>query len=227
MSLRQLIVLTGFLIITGCGRDQMDCSPKYEERSPVRRDASLEQLAQRISGDLDADQDTYERLDRELRDIRALEAGIKDVHYMPRHDGRTLILRMNASRAHRQVSCLNKQYGGTQQDLGPKGTQQITFGRALNLDKLAELYAAIPGVLEAHPNWLTRIDAGRTLCVSRTGPDWHYIFRLGSGGDQTFIYFLTRPGQQPREISRYVMPEARGDAPEPTWLRHYWQESAC
>src|SRR5688572_1074664 len=79
----------------GCSNETAHCESQPEPQTSYERrpDPNLELLALRLSNGLTADQQVYERIERDINSIRLMESKLKEVHYTPRYDGRSLLIK--------------------------------------------------------------------------------------------------------------------------------------
>jgi len=196
---------------------------REELRLTPRADSSVELLALALSPGVIADQEIYQRLLRDLTLIRRMEPRLKNVHYRPRDDGKTLVLRLSdnastlyAQGKYRHWDCVNRHYRfESAQQIAP-GVVQLRLRGVYDLEMLASVYARVPGVVGAEAQSLNSIDDGATILVSRENDVWHYIFRTSRA--KAFYYFTTQSNQSPRQGGVWTGRAATA----PVWLRKYW-----
>ena len=165
------------------------------------------------------------RLSRDLAAIRAAEPSLKDVRYkLPDEGQRLLLFFTDATAAEQGVysawDALNAAFGLKGMQPGVNGGLELEFGPVLHLPRVAALYRALPGVIEATPSGL-RFD-GSTVHVCRKGEGAWYTFDIGSGDcpsgclQRTWhVFRVARPGGVPERLGTGVP----GAAPEPEGLR--------
>jgi hypothetical protein len=212
--------------------DEAAASPSYCNSMPgtraelirtPRADANLELLALALSDGVTAEQVIYERLLRDVTAIRKLKAPLKRVAYRHQHDGRTLVLRfsetastMLSQRKYQFWDCVNQHYGfESAQGVSP-GLFKVQLKGIYDLEKVARVYARVPGVVSVKPAELESADDGATILVNREEDVWHYIFRTTRA--EAFYYFITRADQS----VKYGGVWAGRVSGSPAWLRRYW-----
>jgi hypothetical protein len=170
----------------GCGvglDDQVDVSVT------PRADMNLELMALKYSPSFVADEAIYYRLVRDVKAIREAEPSLRDVRYFAPDDGRSLMLRVEPSTLARMRTgeyhdwdCLNRALVVTSTELS-EGTflpyAELTLKGIYNLEQLATKYAALEGVKSVGPSYGG--GDGPTICVTREGPTWHYVFDQAYG----------------------------------------------
>ena len=191
-------------------------------RTP-RSDANLELLALALSEGVAANQEIYERLVRDVAAIRAQEARLKTIEYLPPHDGKTLLLQFSDTAGalvtagkYQLWDCVNRHYGIESTQVMSANRVQLHLKGIYDLEKVASIYARLPGVMSAEPGRPTRIDDGATILVKREADAWNYIFRTRRSN--AFYYFVTRSNQGPK----YVGVSSARSSTTPAWLQRYW-----
>jgi hypothetical protein len=156
-----------------------------------RADQNLERLALSLDpGNVTAGQATYDRVVRDVAAIRALISVGEAIGYGVRDDGRTLFLGLSpiaatsiTARKYAAWDCLNERYGANTTEPHETGdggwSTTITLRGIYNLERLAERYAALPGVTSAVP--LAPPGEGRALCAARHGHSIGYVVALSEG----------------------------------------------
>lgn len=162
-----------------------------ELASTPRPEPDVELLALRLDGSFVASDATYERLAADVARIRS-ELPEIDVTYRSPHDGKTLVLSLTEPAALSIESdeygfwdCLNDRYGveAVQLDYSRlTDTWQgfVTLEGVYDLERVAELYAMLPGVKSTGPG--STHDDGPTTCVTRNGDLYEYVVD-DRGGD--------------------------------------------
>lgn len=188
-----------------------------------RADARLELLALSLSDGVTADQAIYERLLRDTTLIRRMESRLKGVDYRPHNDGKTLLLRLSenasarfADQNYHYWDCVNRHYRVESTQVIASNLVRVRFKGIYDLEKLATVYARLPGVLSVEQEETDGIDDGGTILVTKEEDVWHYVFRTPRAG--AFYHFVTRSGQSPEPGGAW---SGRASA-SPTWLRRYW-----
>jgi hypothetical protein len=157
-----------------------------------RADPNLEQLALSLEpGTVTASQATYDRVVADVAAIRALEPDRADIGYRAAHDGKTLYLGLTDVAAQSLLAgeysawdCLNERYGASvgepNESLFGGWSLLLTLRGIYDLSRIAERYAALPGVTGAGPN--SAVGDGPTLCAARDGGRYEYVVDR-AGGD--------------------------------------------
>ena len=197
-------------------------APAELARTP-RADANLELLALALSDELTADQAIYERLVRDVTDVRSMEARLKNVRYRPQYEGKTLLLRFSeaasklfAEGQYRYWDCVNDRFGFESAEAIAPDLIKVRLKGIYDLEKLASVYARLPGVMSADPEENASRDDGATILVTREGDVWHYVFRTPRAN--AFYYFATDSHQSPKYQGSWTGRAAAS----PAWLQKYW-----
>ncbi len=155
--------------------------------------AEAELLTLEATGALLAPPNVCDRVDAELKAIRAAYPATVNIRAWPSWSWQTLIIGFdvtgsNAVKAGTYTAwdALNKTYGVTVIDtshIDPLGVVQLTFtGQYLyNIPLLSGEYANLPNVRYATPNFL--IGDGSDVCLSINGDNHFFIFDAASGVD--------------------------------------------
>jgi hypothetical protein len=124
---------------------------------PHRENVEAEMLAMDLSGALRAPDKPYDRILRDLQLIREaypeLVTVIDDPDYMPNE----LLIGLDTSGSTEEYDALNEYYFVIDEEVHTS-FRVLTFCDNLNAPVLAELYAAVPEVDWADPNWFIGID---------------------------------------------------------------------
>lgn len=216
--------------------DPFQCTVLPDTREAVeatpRARPDIELLALHFSPGIVADAEVYDRLVADLSTIAMLEPAAPTT-YAAGHDGREMLIQATAatlaameSGTYRAWLCLNEHYGlesfENRQTYG-----LLRFKGTYEVNRLASLYARLPGITGASPNGL--IGAGSTLHVTPVGNEWHYVADAGSGDCQagcinhTLYYFISEPGGAVRYMERWTIPPYE---PAPEWVERYWRNAA-
>jgi len=196
-----------------------------------RAEPSLELLGLSLEPELErvtVTQATYDRLVADVAAIRALEPGLADIDYRPRHDGKTLYLaftgvgaRSVAAGQYTAWDCLNDVYGVTSLATGIGVRDRaalLALEGTYDMARLATLYAQLPEVESAQANGT--LD-GPTLCAARDGDRHEYVIDR-AGGDcpegctehEAFYFESTSAGQ----ITAGGRWSSESDGPAPEWF---------
>jgi len=178
-----------------------------EIASTPRADQNLELLALRVSGGIIADQAIYDRVERDVGTIRALEPRVGGIQYFPRSDGKSMELTpdapiYSAMRAgqYRDWDCLNQTYvvSNTQfLDASPpfQSNVLLTLKGIYDIEAVTAQYGALAGV-KAEYGGPSGGD-GPTICLTRESDLWHYVFDQAGGDcpagctEHTYYHFST------------------------------------
>jgi hypothetical protein len=152
-----------------------------------------------------------------------MEARLQSVRYLAPHDGKTLLVHLSerasalfAEGKYDYWDCVNRHYGLESAQMVEPDYVKVRLKGIYDLEKVASVYARLPGVLGAEPNQTTSIDNGATILVTRERDEWHYVFRTQRAS--TFYYFTTYGNQSPKSGGVWT---GRASA-SPDWLRKYW-----
>jgi hypothetical protein len=185
------------------------CSVSLDGRVDVsvtpRADPFLELMALKFSSSFVADQAIYDRFVRDVKAIREIEPALLNVGYFAPDDGHTLMLGVEPSTLARMRTgeyhdwdCLNRALVVTSTEFAEGALvpyAQLTLKGIYNLKQLATKYAALEGVKSAEPSFSG--GDGPTICVTREGPTWHYVFDEAYGDctagciEHLFLHFST------------------------------------
>lgn len=193
-----------------------------------RSNPSTELLAIELEPGLTARAGIFDRLDADLRAIWGASPAIDGIGYRAPHDGRTLLVGMEAASLDAVAAgtydawdCANEAYGLLRVQPGSSWVLLELEG-TYDLDALAAEYAALPGVTYAEPN--LRMGGGSSVCVDRDGETWHYVFDVAWGDcqsgctDHEYHHFSTEPdGTVTGGESWYD----HGITPPPAWLEDH------
>jgi hypothetical protein len=159
-----------------------------------------------------------------------LSPELADVGYFAPNDGRSLALSVDSptyqamqAGSYDAWSCLNEAYGAGAPSFIDFGSFTVSFmlRGIYNLGLVGQQYATLPGVKSAGPG--TGGGGGPTLCVSRDGATWHYVFDQASGDcpggciDHKYSHFTTSSAgdianlgtPSPADQAQYASAEAR------------------
>lgn len=189
--------------------DQLEATPRADE--------NLELLAVVTGSSVTANQTTYERVVRDVANIRALAPEVAQISYFSSEvgTGRTINLTMEPSALsavadgeYHAWDCLNQVYELTDEP-AMLGTDviQLTFEGLYDTRLIAEQYLDLPGVLSAGPTLLDPPPMGfSTICLLPEGDTWHYVFvdaPNGSGCCDSY-YFVTEPDGSVEQRTRWL-----------------------
>jgi hypothetical protein len=195
--------------------------------SALREDENLELLALSLSDGLTADEAIYQRLTRDVSEIRRADPLMNAVKYSPLHDGRSLLIAFDAT-TRESVSrgdyhawdCLNKQYGAAVVDSSARSAVRIQLSGRFDLDTIARAYTELPGVKIAEPVRTTVLDQSFTLCVTPETDTWHYVF---SDDNRRLHYFISSRDGAVENGGSW----SSGTSARPVWAEKYWNENSC
>lgn len=159
---------------------------KEEIASTPRDDENLEMLALHLDADrVVASQETYDRVIADVRAIRELVPDLADIRYFAPHDGKTVILTPNEitylsiqAGDYSAWDCLNDFYG--LESMEGDALVLLTLKGRYNMNRVAAIYAQLPGTERADPNWSGGDSA--TICARRGTSVIEYVFDH-AGGD--------------------------------------------
>lgn len=174
-----------------------------------REDEDAELLALHLDGTLVATQETYDRLVADTAVIKTLIPSVSVQYHAP-YDGKSLGLRPTEEAAQAMQAgtyhawdCLNDFYGleatsAEYSSLIDAWFATVRLKGRYNLELLAEVYAQLPGIDEATPNWSG--GDGPTTCARRSNGVYEYVVddRTGdcpAGCTSTTAYYFTSPAQ--------------------------------
>jgi hypothetical protein len=191
-----------------------------------RAEPNLELLAFTLEPDnVVVSQATYDRVVSDVAASRALEPTLADVSYFQPHDGRRIQLEWTEAAAlafadgqYTAWDCLNEAYGlvgfnayNSSVDLELEGTY--------NNPLILERYLQLPGVTGGNPG--VAIDDGPTICVSREGERYDYVFDDTGGNcagrctEHRAYHFASDASGQVTAVAAW---ESTSGAPTPTWF---------
>ncbi len=218
------------------GASPLACPPGLpsakEIASTPRADENLELLALRLSGGIIADQATYDRVVRDVTAVRARDPHVAAIGYFARGDGKSIGLNPNSatyqvmrSGQYQGWDCLNQTYVVTHKvlvdaTLSNEASVFLTLKGIYDISAVVMQYGALPGI-KAFDSGAVGGD-GPTLCVTREGDLWHYVFDQAGGDcpagctEQVYYHYtttgagaVTSYGEIPANAdSKYTSPEA-------------------
>jgi len=160
--------------------------------STPRKDANLEQLALHLDvSEVVATEQTYQRVVADIAAIRQRVPQLAEVQYFATDDGKSLSLTPTEltfqsieSGDYSAWDCLNEFYGLQSIQMQRfefigSSFVQLTLKGLYNLDRLATLYAQLPGISSEVPN---RGGDASTICAIRNGSRYEYVVDR-RGGD--------------------------------------------
>jgi len=241
------------LLLATAASCSSDCPPvrttAEEISSTPREDTNLEQLAVRLSPGIVARQDIYDRLVKDVYAARAAVPDVATVKYWPLEDGRTLqfdvdVPTLEAMRDNRYNGwkCVNDAYGVESIDAQqlqsmppslPHHPVLLKLKGIYALDRLATEYQAVLTTGSVKP--LGTTGDGPTICVTRKGELWHYVFSVARGDcaagcyATTAYYFTSKsPGGSPELQGKW---DSESGTSAPTWWTDYGEpagsQAAC
>jgi hypothetical protein len=187
-------------------------------------------LALKLSSGIVADQAIYDRVVRDVTAIRGSAPQIADVGYTPLFDGRSLLLTVDSPTYDAMMggrydawSCLNDAYSAKDFSFVNFGSFAVGFTLRGNYEitRVAMQYRGLPGVKGASPNLFG--GDGPTICVTRDGATWHYVFDQASGDcpagciDHQYTHFSTNAAGEVTDLG----------VPSPAEKEQYASEEAC
>jgi hypothetical protein len=191
-----------------------------------RADHNLELLAlEQLEPDsLVVSQSTYERVERDVAAIRALEPSLVPVYYRSGTDGRRIKIQWSEDALaafhegqYTAWNCLNEAYRLTDFRTLESETE-LVFDGIYNVGLVFELYRQLPGVTGGNASWLGA--DGPTICVSRAGDGYDYVFDDTGGSCGVCEQHLAYHFQT--DVTGQVTPVAEWDSttrePVPTWF---------
>ncbi len=193
-----------------------------------RARTEIEQLAITLGTGLTADPEIYERLVMDLEAIWDLTEAVDGVTYLPPHDGRSLLLGVDATTqaaiddgTYTAWDCANEAYGLDTVQVSSSYVR-VSFDGIYDLDLLAEEYADLPGIDFAEPDYL--VGDGDTVCVTPEPAAWNYVMVVGWGDcpsgciHRHYHHYAT---EAPGDAARYSDWSSEDGGDEPMWVRIY------
>jgi hypothetical protein len=210
-------------------------SPTAQETAATpRADTAIEQLAIVLSkGKVVADQAIYDRLARDIPALQSKNPALAKYSYQAPYDGKSLIMTVTAptlqqmrNRTYEPWVCPNRLYGALEDkfDLSASIASLVViyFKGIYNLDLLAAQYGHLPGVTMASPNLTASINGpGPTICATREGETWHYVF-VGDG----YTHFTVGADGTQTAAGTFGRVAAGGPTP-PAWVAQYTSPDSC
>lgn len=194
-----------------------------------RADENLELLALRVSGAVVAPQNVYDHVVRDVTAIRAAHPEVQGVRYLPRDDGKSVLVIVNKSSANANRARFQDLYARWRLVDSSNLTQltpdsqivALRFVGIYDMTVVASEFAALGGVSSAEPNWVTSVGGAATICLTRDGDWYRYVFERASGceacGGQLFGFSADAGG--------VITPEANWDpatpGPLPEFIRRF------
>jgi hypothetical protein len=136
-------------------------------------------------------------------------------------------LEQMASGSYSAWDCLNEHYEAQSfENRGHYGLLRLEG--TYELKRLGDLYARLPGITAAEPNWL--IGDGSTVYVTRVDDEWHYVADAASGDcpagctHHVLYYFISEPGGAVRYMDRWT---AVPGQTWPRWVEAYWKKRSA
>jgi hypothetical protein len=215
--------------------DPIDClvlpdTPADVAQTPRER-PDVELLASHLSDGTVAESSIYKRLLADLETLAALEPEAP-AGYRARHDGRQMLIHAAPQTlgamedgSYSAWDCLNAHYRA-------EAFENRALYGLLRLEgiyemaRLGELYARLPGINAAEPNWV--MGDGPTVYVTRVGDEWHYVADVAWGDCpagciyHVLYYFVSEPGGAVRYMDRWTVVH---DQDGPSWVEPYWRKA--
>lgn len=174
------------------GGDGVPCSGDVhgtpdEIASTPRSDPELELLALELSEQVVAPQSIYERVTRDISQIRESYDEVSGISYRPPHDGKSLNVGAADAETERAIKngnfqeweCLNRHYEKRDVRHLVEGTFNVELKGIYDMKLVARDYQKFEGLEYAEPNF--RGGDGPTICGERRGDVYHYVFDDASG----------------------------------------------
>jgi hypothetical protein len=191
-----------------------------------RADENLELLALSMSAGVTATQTVYDRVVRDVAAIRTLEPSVAHIGYFAPHDGKSLILGVDAATraaieegTYAAWDCLNEHYGFVSAEvLGNIDFVTLTLKGIYDLELIGPEYETLEGIDVADPNLVG--GDGPTICVYADEVQWHWVLDDASGDcpagctEHDYWYFTTTGAGETAFVERYDNP----NDPVPAWL---------
>jgi hypothetical protein len=197
-----------------------------------RADTNLELLALQLEPErITSDQATYERVVADIAAIRALAPELADIDYRPPHDGKTVNVWFDDITTqsihdgdYSAWNCLNEFYGPATLTIHEftitNDLMEIELKGIYDVDRLAQLYAQLPGAEGASSNG--SIGGGPTICAWRSGERYEYVIDR-AGGDcpsgctsHEAHHFASDPAGQVSALEVWQSPDS-APLPAPEW----------
>jgi len=202
-----------------------------------RADGNLELLAIRLSPGLTAQESEYERIVRDVAQIRSMEPRLSEVRHRARWDGQSLLLSVDRatydavdSGDYHAWDCLNTTLGVLESsherlEMFDMSLVTLKLEGTYNIDVVLGLYKALHGVIEADIGIVPA--GGRTICVTDEDGTYQYAFDDGHVEDDgeclwpeyclehIFDWFSTTPDGTVSKQSSWTLDMLA--APAPTW----------
>lgn len=199
-------------------------TPSQIAKTP-RSETNLERLALTLTDKVVAPQSIYDRVVRDVKQIRSNHSEVAGIDYLGPHDGKTLIVKAADKQTKQAIdngtfgewSCLNRHYVEKSVDHLFDRTFTLELKGIYDLKLVAGDYDALPSLEYAETN--RRAGDGPTICASRSGDTYHYIFDEASGDcpsgciDHEYWYFEVTVGGT---ISTQKYWDGSGD--RPSWM---------
>lgn len=185
-----------------------------------REDEDAEQIALLLGGELTAPQDLYERVRDDLVALRSAHPDqLATVPVVPRHDARTLLLRVPPEVAaaisagtYHEWDCLNGWYRAGSAGLLTSWLAQVRFEGLLDTERIAAEYARLPGIDSAFVDPFIRgLPWEPYLCALGRGEQIHYFADVAGG----ILHFTSLPGEAPQSAGSYT---SGASEPKPPWF---------
>ena len=141
--------------LSGCDKPT-DRTPPLFDYSPVRENAEAEQIGFELlgaSGPVILCDALYERIERDLRLIRATFPALAEIGHNPKWEPSALLLRaVSGMPTMDSYEALNAFYQASAKEVASTAMLLVTFPRRVNIPALATAYAALDEIDSAEPN---------------------------------------------------------------------------
>ena len=194
-----------------------------------RPDGEVEALALLLGPGATADSAIYDRLDHDLRRIRALRPSLAGVEFLYYWEPTDLLLSLEpdvytAAKAGQFTGwdCLNAWYGVKRIDfIDIARLAVLRFEGRFHSNRILPDYTAVPGVEGAGANWYDYSIPGDTLsdlCAAIDGEAYDYFLYEGADQFRTWYFRVPQAGAAPVEFGN-VSPTD----PRPQWWPRFLQ----
>ena len=253
MKIASLCVLATCAFFAGCGDGSSSATAPIVQPAAVppclesmvrpgelaaspRSDPTVEWLAQHLSAGLTADQPIYDRLMRDRASIAGGWPEVARAFNFGRKYSEEILVRANAASTndamlagtYAEWNCLNSALSAAVDRPFSGGVVVKFSGPLLTLERVSRLYAALPGVSYAEPNYIVTIVslAWTDTGVTPVGDVWHYVlwqpWYCPDCAPEGYYYFTTFAGGGVTFVDSRLPADNR---PEPGWLETYWRQA--
>jgi hypothetical protein len=208
-----------------------DLVSEAERALTPREDINLENLALTLSDGVVADQEVYERLVRDVGNIRMDYPEVESIAYYGAGSTSVMLevdedtLNDMEHGRYSDWNCLNRIFRADHFDyivFSSSTWVLVHFDGVYQQASVAEAYSALPKIASAESEGVG--GDGPTICIAQDGDTWHYMFD-DAGGDcpagcteHTYYYFQVEAGGGITTGDPWIIDGEGEPPPAPDWV---------